>query len=166
MAAGRPAAGEHPVPWAVAAKPAELVVRRLTAQHHARLERVAAGPEPRRLGRLEADAVADVVPAEFRKAGGAHGGDRRLEHRAALDPGPDRVERRLHARLHGVVRALLALARLANHRHARDVAAIALEDAAQAEAHQLAAAERALARIRRRHRGALAEAEGRRARRG
>src|SRR5947208_13846253 len=48
------------------AERAEPVVRRLRAQHHAGPEDLAAGPQPRRLHRLEADPVADVLPAELR----------------------------------------------------------------------------------------------------
>src|SRR2546421_13121604 len=86
------------------AERAELVVWRLRAQHHAGLERLAAGPQPRRLDRLEADPVADVMATEFRQAAVAHGGDGGLEDLAAIDTRPNRLERGLHAGLDRVVR--------------------------------------------------------------
>src|SRR5437660_336822 len=122
----------------VDAETAELVVRRLHAQHHAGLQRVAARPKPGRLGGIEADAVAGVVPAELRQAGGTHPGHRRLEDGAAMHARPDRVETRLDPGLDRVVRALPARVGLAQDGHARDVAAIALEDAAEVEAHEVA----------------------------
>ena len=124
----------------VHAEAAELVVRRLHAQHHAGLQRLAARPEPRGFGGLEPDAVAGVVPAELRQARGAHPGHRRLEDGAAVHARPDRVEAGLDAGLDRVVGTLPARVGLAQHGHARDVAAIALEDAAEVEAHEVAGA--------------------------
>src|SRR4051794_41085151 len=89
---------------------AELVVRRLDLEDHARLERrLRRLVEDRRVVGVETDAVADVVPAVVRDPGLARRLDRRGEHVLRRHAGPHRVDRGLLAREDRVVVALQLL---------------------------------------------------------
>src|SRR5262245_25122345 len=130
------------------AAPAVLVVGRLHAEDHARLERHAGrGVDGRRVVRLEPDPVADVVALVVRHpvgAGDAHRGLEDLVHGHAGLHGRDGG---LLSVAGGVVVAELLLGRCAEHRGPRDIRAIALVHAAQVEADQVAGLERGVRRV-------------------
>src|SRR6266571_2605226 len=136
------------------AAPAVLVVGRLHAEDHAGLEQ----GRRRRVDRgrvvgLEPDAVAHVVALIVRDAmlaGHAHGDLEDVAHGHARSHGRDG---RLLASERGPVVPRLLLARPAEDGRPRDVRAVALVDAAQVEADEVAGPERALGGVDVRERG-------------
>src|SRR2546422_6734473 len=140
------------------AAPAVLIVGRLHAEDHAGLEQ----GRRRRVDRgrvigLEPDAVAHVVALIVRDAvlaGHAHGDLEDVAHGHARSHGS---HGRLLAGQRGRVVPRLLLARPAEDGRPRDVRAVALVDAAQVAADEVAGPERALGGVDVRERGPLAD---------